>query len=99
MYALLKSTQSFTGYILADPSFWWNHNEMRTVAREKLAGLPDTAKFLFIVGRSGEPFKSQGEAGMDSVLREQARPGLHWKSVAYTAETHNSMMLRTLYDG
>ena len=99
MYALLKSPQSFTGYILADPSFWWNHNEMQTIAREKLAGLPDTAKFLFIAGRSGEPFKSQGEAGMDSILREHARPGLHWKSVAYADETHNSMMLRTLYDG
>ena len=99
MYALLKSPRSFTGYILADPSFFWNENEMQTVAREKLASLPDTAKFLFIAGRSGEPYKSQGEAGMDSVLREQARPGLHWKSVAYTDETHNSMMLRTLYDG
>jgi hypothetical protein len=99
MYALLKSPQSFIGYILADPSFWWNHNEMQTAAREKLAGLPDTAKFLFIAGRSGEPFRSQGLAGMDSILREQARGSLHWKSVAYTDETHNSMMLRTLYDG
>jgi hypothetical protein len=99
MYALLKSPQSFTGYILADPSFFWDHNEMQTLARERLAGLSDTAKFLFIAGRSGEPFKTQGEAGMDTVLREQARPGLHWKSVAYTDETHNSMLLRTLYDG
>jgi hypothetical protein len=99
MYALLKSPQSFTGYILADPSFWWDHNELQTMAREKLARLPDTAKFLFIAGRSGEPFKSMGDASMDSVLREQARPGLHWKSVAYTDETHNSMMWRTLYDG
>jgi hypothetical protein len=99
MYALLKSPQSFTGYILADPSFWWNHNELQTMAREKLAALPDTAKFLFIAGRNGEPFKTMGDTGMDSVLREQARPGLHWKSVAYTDETHNSMILRTLYDG
>jgi hypothetical protein len=36
---------------------------------------------------------------MDSVLKEQARPSLHWKTVAYTDETHNSMMLRSLYDG
>ena len=99
MYALLKSPQSFTGYILADPSFWWNQNEMQTMARAKLTGLPDMAKCLFIAGRSGEPYKTQGEAGMDSVLREQARASLHWKSVAYTDETHNSMLLRTLYDG
>jgi hypothetical protein len=99
MYALLKSPQSFTGYILADPSFFWNNNEMQTIARTALADLPDTAKFLFIAGRNGEPYKTQGEAGMDSVLRAQAKPSLHWRSVAYTDETHNSMMLRTLYDG
>lgn len=99
MYALLKSPQSFTGYILADPSFWWNHNELQTMARSTLASLPDTTKFLFIAGRSGDPLKTMGDTGMDSVLKEQARPGLHWKSVVYTDETHNSMVLRTLYDG
>jgi predicted alpha/beta superfamily hydrolase len=99
MYALLKNPQAFTGYLLADPSFWWNHNELQTMARNKLAGLPDTAKFLFIAGRSGEPLKGMGDIGMDSALREKARGSLRWKSVAYGDETHNSMIFRTMYDG
>jgi predicted alpha/beta superfamily hydrolase len=97
--ALLKNPRAFTGYLLADPSLWWNHNELVKMAREKLAGLPDTAKFLFIAGRSGEPLKGMGDVGMDSALKEQARGSLRWKSVAYDDETHNSMPFRTLYDG
>jgi predicted alpha/beta superfamily hydrolase len=99
MYALLKNPQAFTGYLLADPSLWWNHGELVKMARDKLAGLPDTAKFLFIAGRSGEALKGMGDVGMDSALKEQARGSLRWKSVAYDDETHNSMPFRTLYDG
>jgi predicted alpha/beta superfamily hydrolase len=99
MYALLKEPNSFMAYILADPSFWWDNHWTQKIAKEKLGGLPDSSKFLFIAGRSGEPLTGMGDLAMDSVLKDQAKSTLHWKSVAYSDETHNSMIFRTMYDG
>lgn len=99
MYALLKEPNAFMAYLLADPSFWWDGNSLQHVAKEKLGSLPDSSKFLFIAGRTGEPLRGMGDLGMDSVLAAQARGSLHWKSVAYSDETHNSMIFRTMYDG
>jgi predicted alpha/beta superfamily hydrolase len=99
MYALLKEPNAFMAYLLADPSFWWDKYGLPKTAREKLSSLPDSSKFLFIAGRSGKPLQGMGDLAMDSVLRDQARASLHWKSVAYSDETHNSMIFRTIYDG
>jgi predicted alpha/beta superfamily hydrolase len=99
MYALMKEPNAFTAYILADPSFWWDDHWMQKMAIAKLNSLPDTAKFLFIAGREGQPLSGMGDLAMDSVLKEAASKNLRWKSVAYSDETHNSMIFRTMYDG
>jgi predicted alpha/beta superfamily hydrolase len=99
MYALLKEPNAFSAYILADPSFWWDDHWMMKMAKDKLNSLPDTSKFLFFAGRTGKPLTGMGDLAMDSVLKDQAKNTLHWKSVAYSDETHNSMIFRTLYDG
>lgn len=99
MYALLKEPNSFIAYLLADPSFWWDDHLAQKMAKDRLNSLPDTLKFLFIAGRSGKPLTGMGDLAMDSVLRDQAKNSLHWKSVAYSDETHNSMIFRTVYDG
>jgi hypothetical protein len=95
----LKEPNAFSAYILADPSFWWDDRWIRKLAEDKLSSLPDTSKFLFIAGRAGKPLTGMGDQAMDSVLKDQAKSTLHWKSVAYSDETHNSMIFRTLYDG
>lgn len=99
MYALLQQPQAFDGYILADPSLWWNNYELQKMAREKLAKLAGGPKCLFITGRSGAPYKGMGVTGIDSVLNEHAPGNLQWKSAAYDDEVHNSMAFRTMYDG
>ena len=99
MYALLKQPQAFTGYLLADPSFWWNNYELQAMTREKLGSFPAGEKYLFIAGRSGQPLIGMGHVRVDSSLTEKAPSNLHWKAVAYTDETHNSMIFRTIYDG
>jgi hypothetical protein len=38
------------------------------MAKDKLNSLPDTSKFLFIAGRSGQPLTGMGDLAMDSVL-------------------------------
>jgi predicted alpha/beta superfamily hydrolase len=99
MYALMKEPNAFTAWLLADPSFWWDDHWMQKMAKDKLSSLPDTSKFLFIAGRTGKPLTGMGDLAMDSVLKDNAKSTLHWKSVAYSDETHNSMIFRTLYDG
>jgi predicted alpha/beta superfamily hydrolase len=86
MYALLKEPNAFTAYLLADPSFWWDGHWMQKMAKDKLNSLPDTSKFLFIAGREGKPLAGMGDLAMDSVLKDQAKSTLHWKSVAYSAD-------------
>jgi predicted alpha/beta superfamily hydrolase len=99
MYALLKEPNLFNSCLLADPSLFWDHYMMQKLAAEKLNSLGDRDRVLFITGREGNPFKGMGIVGMDSVLRINAPKKLHWKSLAYNDETHNSMIFRTMYDG
>ena len=99
MYALLKEPKSFTGYLLADPSLWWQDRSLMQLARERLGTLTDTTRFVLITGRSGMPLYGMGIAEMDSILKQRASDKLHWKSAVYSDETHNSMVFRTLYDG
>jgi len=99
MYALLKEPQVFSSYIAADPSFWWDKNYMNKVAADKLPGLANLNKTLYISGREGDAYKGMGIVGMDSILKVKAPAGLTWKAQAYPDETHGSVRLKSMYDG
>jgi hypothetical protein len=99
MYALLNEPQVFSSYIAADPSFWWDKNSMNKVAVDKLPGLANLNKTLYISGREGDPYKGMGIVGMDSILKKYAPPGFIWKARAYPDETHGSVRLKSMYDG
>jgi predicted alpha/beta superfamily hydrolase len=99
MYALLNQPQAFKSYIAADPSFWWAHGYMNPVAIQKLPGLANLNKTLYISGREGGPYRGMGIVSMDSILKKYAPAGFTWKDQAYPDETHGSVRLKSMYDG
>jgi predicted alpha/beta superfamily hydrolase len=98
-YAMLNDPQVFKSYIAADPSFWWDKDYMNKVATDKLPGLANLNKTLYISGREGEAYKGMGIASMDSIFKIKAPAGFIWKDQAYPDETHGSVRLKSLYDG
>ena len=98
-YALLNEPQVFKSYVAADPSFWWDKNYMNKVAVDKLPGLANLNKTLYISGREGEAYKGMGIVGMDSILKKYAPAGFIWKDQPYPDETHGSVRLKSMYDG
>jgi predicted alpha/beta superfamily hydrolase len=99
MYTLLNQPQVFKSYIAADPSFWFNHNYMNKMAAEKLPGLANLNRTLYISGREGMAYKGMGIVAMDSIIKAHAPADLLWKSMAYPDETHGSVRLKSMYDG
>ena len=99
MYTLLNEPQAFKSYIAADPSFWYNHNYMNKMAADKLPGLANSGKTLYISGREGAEYRGMGIVGMDSILKKYAPAGLTWKAQPYPDETHGSVRLKSMYDG
>lgn len=99
MYALLNAPQAFNSYIAADPSFWWGHNYMDQVAIDKLPGLANLNKTLYISGREGGAYRGMGIADMDSILKKHTPAGFIWKDQPYPDETHGSVRLKSMFDG
>jgi predicted alpha/beta superfamily hydrolase len=98
-YALFNEPQAFNSYLGADPSYWWDKNYLNKVAVEKLPGLANLNKTLYISGRQGQPYQGMGIVGMDSILKAKGPAGFFWKDLAYPDETHGSVRLKSMYDG
>ena len=99
MYALLNDPLVFKSYIAADPSLWFGHYYVNQIAVDKLPGLANLNRTLYMGGREGIPYKEMGIFSMDSILKKYAPAGFNWKDHAYFNETHNSMRLKTMQDG
>lgn len=98
-YALLNEPQAFKSYIAADPSYWWDKNYLNKAAADKLPGLANMNKTLYISGREGQPYQGMGIVAMDTILKHSAPADLSWKDFAYPNETHGSVRLKSIYDG
>lgn len=99
MYTLIKEPTLFNGYILADPSLWWDDKYVTKLAEKKLSLMKDIDVSLFISGRQGERYIAMGTNAMDIVLEKSILKDNGWKSVAYKNETHFTIILKTAYDG
>jgi predicted alpha/beta superfamily hydrolase len=98
MYVLLKEPDLFTTYYCSDPAFPWNDRRIIAMTRETFGKTDELNKTLWIIGAEGT-YKNVGIAKMDSVLKETAPKGLHWKVSVYPNETHMSVRLKGIYDG
>lgn len=99
LYTFFKEPFLFQSYMLADPAFWWDNKYLIKMAADSLPVLPNPGRTLLMTGREGEPFRYMMVKDMDSVFRAKAPATLHWKTLVYTGETHNSMLFKTVYDG
>lgn len=99
MYTFLTTPDLFTSYIAIDPSLWWDNFYLHKLAAEKFARRDSLDNTLFIAGREGAAFQFMGVAGMDSILKAKAPPGLDWKCVQYSNETHYSTNFKGFWEG
>ncbi|MBB5645342.1 alpha/beta hydrolase-fold protein [Pedobacter cryoconitis] len=98
-YALLNEPQAFKSYIAVDPSLWWDNCYIPKIASSKLPSLSGLGITLFMSSREGEEGKTMKIDTMNTILEKYAPAGLTWKSIVYPNETHNSIRLKSTYDG
>lgn len=99
LYSFFKEPELFQSYLLADPAFWWGNGFLMKMAADSLPSLPNPARTLLFTGREGQALRAMGIKDMDSIFHAKAPAALHWKSLVYSGETHNSMIFKTVYDG
>ena len=99
MYTLIKNSNLFNAYILADPSLWWDDKYVTKLAEKKLSVMQNIDISLFISGREGERYIAMGTQAIDEVLERSILKENGWRSMAYKNETHFTIILKTAYDG
>jgi predicted alpha/beta superfamily hydrolase len=99
LYCFFKEPDLFQSYMLNDPAFWYGGGFLMKMAAEKLPSLPNPERTILFTGREGDAFKEMGVKGMDSIFHAKAPAKLHWKTLVYSGETHNSTLFKTVYDG
>jgi predicted alpha/beta superfamily hydrolase len=99
IYALFARPGLFQSYIASDPSLWWNDGYVNKFAVKNMANITKSDKTLYFAGRAGNLSKVLGSHGLDSILKAQAPAGFKWKSAVYENERHQTVRIKTLYDG
>jgi len=99
IYAMLNEPTAFRSFIAVDPSCWWDDNYVPRLAAKKLPSVSSLQASLFIAGREGNALHEMRIDTMETVLKNNAPPGLHWKLITYAGESHSSVRLKSTYDG
>jgi predicted alpha/beta superfamily hydrolase len=107
---LLNYTELFHGYIVIDPSIWWNHQEIIKQAKTftETRSLKDIAFFYAnsntskevaksIIDSTKNPYLAQLELGGYFMKNKQNFPNFSW--IHYEQESHGSIPLIAIYDG
>lgn len=100
-HILLNHPESFSGYLLFDPSFWWDDFTLLqgdNLIKNEIS--PSTAKTVFI-GYSGQQSNSPYIQGYDFSGRLKAEVPKEWhiQTEWYESESHGSVFVPALYDG
>jgi predicted alpha/beta superfamily hydrolase len=99
LYTLLSNSDIFDFYIASDPSLWWDDGYVNKMAENQIETLTSSKHYLYMAGRSGEMYATQGLLQMEIILQKNAPLTLKWASKAYENEHHGSVSIKTLYDG
>jgi predicted alpha/beta superfamily hydrolase len=99
LYALFTQPDLFRSYIASDPSLWWNDGYVDRLAAANISKIYNNNRTLYFAGRAGSLFRVLGSYTMDSLLKVKSPPGFKWKSAVYENERHQSVKIKTLYDG
>jgi predicted alpha/beta superfamily hydrolase len=98
VYALLHEPTLFDGYLILDPSMWWDKHVLDAALEETLADVPTKGKAIYIAAREGHPFEGMGVSRIKPIFERKASSELHWQITAYPDETHDSLKLKGTYD-
>ena len=99
LYTLFTQPDLFRSYIASDPSLWWNDGYVDRLAAANISKIHNGDRALYFGGRAGNLFRVLGSYAMDSLLKVKSPPGLKWNSAVYENERHQSVKIKTLYDG
>lgn len=99
LYVLTEDPGAFDGYIILDPSLWWDHHALDKSIEARLPSLPVRGKAIYMAGREGAAAQSMGFSALEPWFRELAPAQLHWNARLYRQETHDSLKLKGTYDG
>jgi predicted alpha/beta superfamily hydrolase len=99
LYTLFTQPDLFQSYIASDPSLWWNDGYVDKLALKNINKISNLGRTLYFGARTGALFHVLGSYSMDSILKARVPPGLVWKSTVYDNERHQSVKIKTLYDG
>jgi predicted alpha/beta superfamily hydrolase len=98
-YVLLNHPEAFDGYLILDPSLWWDNHAYDALVKERLPHLQGHGKAVFMGGRDGFAGRFMGLAAIEPLFQELAPKDLHWQGLFYSGETHDSLKLKGSYDG
>ena len=112
---LLHHPGMFSGYIASDPSMWWDDKMMLNEAREILSKEKFEGKWLyFSIANTAPPFKDIEHIHQDTssktnhvrsifelgdILQQNPGNGLHFSYKFYDGDDHDSVAMKTAYDG
>ncbi|HTD42190.1 MAG TPA: alpha/beta hydrolase-fold protein [Mucilaginibacter sp.] len=112
---LLHHPEMFSGYIASDPSMWWDDKFMLTEAREILSKERFEGKSLyFSIANTTPPFTDIEHIHNDTsaktnhirsifelgdILQQNPGNGLHFSYKFYDQDDHDSVAMKTAYDG
>ena len=97
-YVLANDPSAFGGYIILDPSMWWdNHKAVQQLA-EKLSAVPTKGTAIFVAGRGGQAWRDMAIDQVQTAFEQHAPVQLLWKIVQYSSESHDSLKLKATYD-
>lgn len=99
LYTMLTRPALFRFYITGDPALHYDDKFVPRLASQRLKQIRFSNTVLHIGGRLGFSYHAMGRDMMDSILRSDAPPGLHWHSALYGDETHGSQVFKSTYDG
>jgi predicted alpha/beta superfamily hydrolase len=80
MYALLHEPALFDGYLISDPSMWWDKHVLDAASDETLADIPTKGKAIYIAARSGQPYEGMGMPTIERIFNTRRRPTCTGKS-------------------
>ncbi|MBS1523388.1 MAG: alpha/beta hydrolase [Bacteroidetes bacterium] len=112
---LLHHPEMFSGYIASDPSMWWDDKMVLNEAREILSNEKFDGKWLyFSIANTTPPFRDVDHIQTDTtsktnhvrsifelgdILQQNPGNGLHFSYKFYDQDNHDSVAMKTAYDG
>ncbi|WP_069659379.1 alpha/beta hydrolase-fold protein [Arcticibacter eurypsychrophilus] len=100
---LINYPDMFNAYIAISPALWWDHDYILKLADETLKSGSTLSKTFFLSngdeGRYNKAAFHNTFLTLDSLLEKRSLQGLDYKFIHYPMEDHNTVPIKSYYDG